>query len=60
METKQILIHQAKIVNENKSYTGSVLIKGNYIEKIFKEEVPEKILSNSLVIDASNRVLIPE
>lgn len=59
METKQILIHQAKIVNENKSYTGSVLIKGNYIEKIFKEEVPEKILSNSLVIDASNRVLIP-
>ena len=54
-----ILIHRAKIINEGKSFTGSVLIKNNLIEKIFKEDVPEKILSESTVIDAEGKWLIP-
>ncbi|MDR0873537.1 MAG: dihydroorotase [Prevotellaceae bacterium] len=56
---KQTLIHQAKIINEGKSFTGSVLIKDNLIEKIFKEEVPEKIILESQVIDAQGKWLIP-
>lgn len=56
---KPILIHRAKIINEGKSFTGSVLIKNNHIEKIFKEDVPEKILSESTVIDAEGKWLIP-
>lgn len=59
MESKATLIHQAKIINENKIFTGSVLIKDNIIEKIFKEDVPEKILSESIVINAENKWLIP-
>jgi len=56
---KPILIHRAKIINEGKSFTGSVLIKENLIDKIFKEDVPEKILSESTVIDAEGKWLIP-
>ena len=59
MESKATLIHQAKIINENKIFTGSVLIKDNIIEKIFKEDVPEKILSESIIINAENKWLIP-
>ncbi len=54
-----ILIHRAKIINEGKSFTGSVLIKNNQIEKIFKEDVPEKVLSESKIINAEGKWLIP-
>jgi dihydroorotase len=56
---KQILILGAKIINEGKSFTGSVLIKDNFIDKIFKEEVPEKIIAKSQVINADGKWLIP-
>ena len=56
---KNILIHNAKIINEGKSFTGSVLIKDNFIEKIFREDVPEKIFSEAQVINAEGKWLIP-
>ena len=43
---KNILIHKAKIINEGNSFKGSVLIEGEKITKIFKDEVPENILKN--------------
>ena len=39
-----ILIHNAKIINEGNSFKGSLLIEGEKISKIFKDEVPENIL----------------
>lgn len=53
------LIHQAKIVNEGQIFKGSVLIENDKIKKIFKENVPENILSNSEVIDAEGMYLLP-
>ena len=54
-----MLIHTAKIINEGKSFTGSVLIKDGNIEKIFREEVPEKILKENTTIEAEGLWLIP-
>lgn len=56
---KNILIHNAKIINEGKSFTGSVLIKDNFIEKIFREDVPEKVFSESQIIDGQGKWLLP-
>lgn len=56
---KSILIHKVKVINEGNSFKGSVLIEGEKISKIFKEEVPENILKNAEVIDGSDKWLIP-
>lgn len=57
--TSEYLIHNAKIVNEGHAFKGSVLIKDDKISKIFKEEVPENIIKNATVIDASGKYLFP-
>ncbi|MDH6354874.1 dihydroorotase [Dysgonomonas sp. PH5-45] len=55
-----ILIHNATIVNEGRSFVGSVLIEGKIIKDIFVPgEVPEGILSQAEVIDASGLWLLP-
>jgi len=54
-----LLIHNAKIVNEGHAFKGSVLIEGDKISKIFKEEVPANILQSAHVIDASDKYLFP-
>lgn len=55
-----ILIHKATIINEGASYTGSLLLEGERIARIFKEEVPENILNACKeVIDARGLYLIP-
>lgn len=55
-----ILIHKATIINEGKSFVGSVLVEHDKIKKIFKDEpVPEQIINQSQVIDASGKWLIP-
>ncbi|KOH45018.1 dihydroorotase [Sunxiuqinia dokdonensis] len=54
------LIHNATIINEGIQFQGSVLIEGEFIKRIFKEEVvPESLLKQATVIDGSGKLLIP-
>ncbi|WP_298646298.1 dihydroorotase [uncultured Proteiniphilum sp.] len=55
-----ILIHKAIIINEGSSFTGSLLLEGERISRIFREEVPEAVLNACRqVIDARGLWLIP-
>lgn len=55
-----ILIHKATIVNEGSSFTGSLLLEGEKISRIFREEVPEAVLDTCRqVIDARSLWLMP-
>lgn len=55
-----ILIQNATIVNEGRSFKGSVLIEHDKIKKIFEEVVPEHIVNQAkTVIDATNLWLMP-
>ncbi len=56
---KNILIHKVKIINEGNSFKGSVLIKGEKISKIFRDEVPESVLKNAEIIDGDGKWLLP-
>ncbi|QZT35562.1 dihydroorotase [Halosquirtibacter xylanolyticus] len=57
---KTTLITNVKIVNEGKIHKKcSVLIKGDTIEKIFRNEVPQNIIDKCEVLDGDNRYLIP-
>lgn len=54
------LIHNATIINEGKSILGSVLIEGETIKTIYKEnEVPVEIMNRSEIIDATGLWLLP-
>lgn len=54
------LIHRATIINEGKSFVGSVLINGERISGIYGGEVPENVFSRCReVIDAQGLYLIP-
>lgn len=54
------LIRNATIINEGESYIGSLLIENEIIKKIFRNQnVPENILNNTKIIDASGLWLIP-
>lgn len=57
---KDILIKDAKVVNEGKILKDtSILIRNGFIEKIFRESVPDNVLSQAEVIDASGKFLLP-
>ncbi len=56
---KSILIHKVKIINEGNSFKGSVLIEGDKISKIFKDEVPANILKNAEIVDGEDKWLLP-
>jgi dihydroorotase len=56
---KNILIHKVKIINEGNSFKGSVLIEGEKISKIFRDDVPESVLKNAEVIDGDGKWLLP-
>lgn len=54
------LIHNATIINEGKSFKGSVLIEGELIKTIYKDqEVPVEILNRAKIIDATSLWLMP-
>ncbi len=53
---KSILIKNASIVNENKTFLGDVLIENEIIKKISSEI---KATENFEVIDAEGKLLIP-
>lgn len=59
MSQKGILVHNAKIFTEKNTFRGSLRIEGEFIAEIFKGEVPESILQNNTVIDASDLWLLP-
>lgn len=54
-----ILIQNATIINEGKSKIGSVLIENNIISKIYDNDVPNQIINQSTVIDATGLWLMP-
>lgn len=55
------LIHKATIINEGKTYIGSVAIENGRISTIYTstDNIPEKILQQYDVIDAHGLYLIP-
>ena len=54
-----ILIHKASIINEGKTFVGSVAIENDKISAVFADEVPESVLQQSRIIDARGLYLIP-
>jgi len=55
----KIIIHHATIINEGQLFTGSVLIDGEFIAKIYHDEIPPADLDSAEVIDATGKYLIP-
>lgn len=55
----KIIIHQATIINEGERFTGSVMIEGEVIRKIYRGDVPEEDLQQATVVDATGKYLIP-
>jgi dihydroorotase len=53
------LIHNALIINEGKSFVGSVLIEGETIEKIYRDEPPVKVLNCSEIVSGNGLWLLP-
>jgi dihydroorotase len=57
---KDLIIKDAKVVNEGKILRDtSLLIRNGIIEKIFRDAVPQNILDQADVIDASGKFLLP-
>jgi len=56
---KPLLIHEATIVNENKTQTGSVLIRTGKIDTIYYKKVPHNIIQSSETINAKRKYLFP-
>ncbi|MCD7711530.1 MAG: dihydroorotase, partial [Firmicutes bacterium] len=55
---KRILLKNALIINEGRSFKGSVLISHQIIESVFEGEIPENIVADE-VIDATGKLLMP-
>jgi len=53
------LIHIALIINEGRSFKGSVLIDGKFITGVFENDAPPAILAGCETIDASGKWLLP-
>lgn len=54
------LIANAKIINEGRSFMGSVLLEGERIAEVFEGAVPEGVLNGAdEVIDATGKWLMP-
>lgn len=54
-----ILIKNATIVNEGRSFRGSVLVEYDKIKTIYEGQVPEQIENQATVIDARDMWLLP-
>ena len=55
-----ILIHQASIVNDGRTFVGSVLIEGERIAEVFQGDVPEAVVQRAKeVVDARGLLLLP-
>ena len=56
---KQTLISNAAIVNEGTSFTGHVLIEGEFIKEVFEGNLPEELSDDVEVIEAKGLTLVP-
>lgn len=56
---KNILLHNATIVNESKTFAGSILLEGEVIKEIFSGSVPADILKSANVFDLSGKYILP-
>ncbi len=54
-----ILIQNATIINENKTFLGSVLVENEYIKAIFEGDAPIEIEGAYTTVDATGKLLIP-
>ena len=54
-----LLIRNATIINEGKSFRGSLFIKNDKIDTIYTGVVPEEICNKAQIIEADNLYLIP-
>ncbi|MBQ1851645.1 MAG: amidohydrolase family protein, partial [Paludibacteraceae bacterium] len=54
-----ILIHNARIVNEERIFHGSVLVDGDSIADIFEGGVPQGVLDSADVVEADGAFLLP-
>jgi len=54
------LIKNARIINEGRIFTGSVLIDGEFISKVYSDnEIPAEVSNGASVIEAAGQYLIP-
>ena len=53
------IIHGATIINEGEMFAGSVLIDGEFIRKIYRNEIPVEDMESADLINASGKYLIP-
>ena len=54
-----IILQNATIVNEGEQFTGHLLIEKEHISKIYKDNIPENVLSENEVIDLTGKYLLP-
>ena len=54
-----LLIRNATIINEGKSFRGSLFIKNDKIDTIYTGVVPEEICNKAQIIEADNLYLMP-
>jgi dihydroorotase len=54
-----LLIYNALIINEGHSFTGSVLVEGERIVRVFDKDVSNDILNTCRVVDAKGKWLLP-
>lgn len=54
-----LLIRNATIINEGKSFRGSLVVKNDKIDTIYTGVVPEEIYGRAQIIEADNLYLIP-
>jgi len=54
-----ILIKNATIINENRTYKGSVLVEDEYIKAVYEGEAPIELIGNFTTVDATGKILIP-
>jgi len=57
MNTKEILIRNATIVNEGRQFTGSVLVSGRFIKSVAEGDF--EVSANCEVIEATGLLLLP-
>lgn len=56
---KYTLIKDGLIVNQGHKYKGSILIKDGIIEHIYKEDIPQEIINQSVIINAKDKLVLP-
>lgn len=54
-----ILIKNATIINENRTFTGSVLVENEYIKAVYEGDAPIEINGTYTTVDATGKMLIP-